>query len=75
MYAVPDPRGRASGRGAWLHPTSECFGLARRRRAFVRALHTNGPVDDGPVAAYLDKHEHLSCTTDRERVDTPMSTR
>jgi predicted RNA-binding protein YlxR (DUF448 family) len=34
----PDPDGTAPGRGAHLHPTSECYDLAVRRKAFARAL-------------------------------------
>jgi predicted RNA-binding protein YlxR (DUF448 family) len=37
---VPDPAGRAPGRGAHLHPTPECLELAVRRRAFPRALRS-----------------------------------
>jgi predicted RNA-binding protein YlxR (DUF448 family) len=51
---VPDIRGRLPGRGAWLHPTSECLERARRRHAFGRALHRQGPLGDDAVAAYLD---------------------
>ena len=40
---IPDPAGRAPGRGAHLHPTQECLDLALRRRAFGRALR----VSDG----------------------------
>ncbi|WP_084285396.1 YlxR family protein [Solirubrobacter soli] len=36
--AVPDPRACLPGRGAWLHPASECFEAAAARRAFNRAF-------------------------------------
>ena len=39
---VPDPKGRAPGRGAHLHPTLECLELAERKRAFARALRQGG---------------------------------
>ncbi|WP_213931366.1 YlxR family protein [Rhodococcus sp. B50] len=42
---IPDPRRRLPGRGAWLHPTPECLGLAVRRRAFGRALRVTGNPD------------------------------
>jgi predicted RNA-binding protein YlxR (DUF448 family) len=42
LEVVPDPAGRAPGRGAHLHPTSACLALALRRRAFPRALKTEG---------------------------------
>ena len=42
LEVVPDPARRAPGRGAHLHPTPECLTLALRRRAFPRALKTEG---------------------------------
>jgi uncharacterized protein len=51
---VVDPRGREPGRGAHLHPTPACLELARRRRAFGRALRLAGPLDDAALAAYLE---------------------
>jgi predicted RNA-binding protein YlxR (DUF448 family) len=42
MEIVPDPRRRAPGRGAHLHPTTACLDLALRRRAFGRALRVTG---------------------------------
>lgn len=42
LEVVPDPAGRAPGRGAHLHPTSRCLELALRRRAFPRALKAPG---------------------------------
>jgi predicted RNA-binding protein YlxR (DUF448 family) len=49
----PDPRHRMPGRGAWLHPTPECFELAVRRKAFGRALRLQAPVDVSAVARHL----------------------
>lgn len=51
---MPDPRGTAPGRGAHLHPTAACLAMAERRRAFVRALRVQAPLDTGPVRDYLD---------------------
>jgi predicted RNA-binding protein YlxR (DUF448 family) len=42
---VADVSAVLPGRGAWLHPTLECFRLAERRRAFGRALRVGGPLD------------------------------
>ncbi|MET9311199.1 YlxR family protein [Kribbella sp. NPDC003505] len=42
---LPDPGHRAPGRGAHLHPTTECFDLAVRRKAFPRAFRVPGPLD------------------------------
>jgi len=44
------------GRGAWLHPTPECFELAVRRKAFGRALRLQAPVDVSAVARHLGIH-------------------
>lgn len=57
---VPDPASIAPGRGAHLHPTSECYALAERRRAFTRALRPRNQegaavaLSSEPVKAYLD---------------------
>ena len=51
---VPDPDGTAPGRGAHLHPTSACYDLAVRRRAFSRALRIQGNgLASAPVGDYL----------------------
>ncbi|MFC5432198.1 YlxR family protein [Microbacterium suwonense] len=47
---VFDERAVMPGRGAWLHPTSECLDAALRRRAFARALRVS-PSLDFPEAA------------------------
>jgi predicted RNA-binding protein YlxR (DUF448 family) len=52
---VPDPRRRAAGRGAWMHPVPGCLDLAERRRAFGRALRVSGAVDCSAVRAYVDR--------------------
>src|SRR5215207_11603156 len=54
----PDPDGRAPGRGAHLHPTTECFDQAVRRRAFTRALRVSVALPGGLSVAPL--REHLS---------------
>jgi uncharacterized protein len=50
---VPDPHARLPGRGAYLHPSQECFELAQRRRALPRALRLPGPLGVGRLAGYL----------------------
>ncbi len=52
---VPDPGRTAPGRGAHLHPTSACYDLAVRRRAFARALRAEGLACE-PVGEYLAQH-------------------
>ena len=51
--AVPDSDGTAPGRGAHLHPTTECYDLAVRRRAFTRALRAREGLACEPVGDYL----------------------
>jgi uncharacterized protein len=50
---VPDPTATAPGRGAHLHPTSECYDLAVRRKAFTRALRLEGGLSAAPVEEYV----------------------
>ena len=53
---LPDPEGTAPGRGAHLHPTTGCYDLAVRRRAFSRALRltqAQGGTSSVPVGEYL----------------------
>lgn len=59
---VPDPRHRASGRGAWVHPDVACVELAQRRRAFARALHVSTATDPMPVRLYLDSIREAGST-------------
>ncbi|TFC27686.1 YlxR family protein [Cryobacterium sp. MDB1-18-2] len=42
---VVDQTATLPGRGAWLHPSIECFQDALRRRAFGRALRVTSPLD------------------------------
>ena len=49
---VPDLDATAPGRGAHLHPTTACYDLAVRRRAFARALRA-GELATAPVGDYL----------------------
>lgn len=67
---VPDPQGTAPGRGAHLHPTTACYELAVRRKAFGRALRilggkATGPLDSAAVGAYVAGHTPEQ-TEDRE---------
>ncbi|MCT2584658.1 YlxR family protein [Actinophytocola gossypii] len=55
---APDPRRRASGRGAWLHPRPSCLDKAERRRAFARALRVPGPLDTGSLRSHLEQSDH-----------------
>jgi uncharacterized protein len=57
LVAEPDVRRRLQGRGAWLHPSSDCLDLAVRRRALPRALRVPGPLDTTRLAAYVGQVE------------------
>jgi predicted RNA-binding protein YlxR (DUF448 family) len=50
---TPDPHGSLPGRGAHLHPDPRCLELARRRRAFGRALRVEGPIDTSLIDAVV----------------------
>ncbi|HSV37410.1 MAG TPA: YlxR family protein [Nocardioidaceae bacterium] len=52
---VPDPAGRAPGRGAHVHPTPECLALALRRRAFVRALRARDGLAPEALTTYVQQ--------------------
>lgn len=54
---VPDPARRAPGRGAHLHPDPACLALAKRRRAFGRALHISGVPDTGALVEFIGPDE------------------
>ena len=56
LRVVPDPRRRLPGRGASVHREQACLDLARRRRAFPRALRTAGPIDLTSLFEYVAQH-------------------
>ena len=69
--AVPDPRGTLPGRGAYLHPASDCLALAVRRRAFPRALRLAGPLDTARVQQFVEEQaaaQQVSQSTGTSRV-------
>jgi uncharacterized protein len=49
----PDPQARLPGRGVYLHSDPVCLDLARRRKAFPRALRTTGSLSLSVLAEYL----------------------
>ncbi|MBW9205486.1 YlxR family protein [Mumia sp. zg.B17] len=53
ISVTPDLRGSAPGRGAHLHPDVTCLERATQRKAFARALRVEGPIDTGPLEAYV----------------------
>lgn len=64
----PDPRRRMDGRGAWLHPATECVDRAERRRAFARALRVDRGVDTTIVRTFVETLDVVPrADPDRER--------
>ena len=57
---VPDPGRRLPGRGAWLHPVSECLSQAERRRAFGRALRVPGNPDTAALDQLVGSGDGIS---------------
>jgi predicted RNA-binding protein YlxR (DUF448 family) len=63
-FVLPDPEHRAPGRGAHLHPTTECFELAVRRKAFPRAFRVQGPLEATGLREYLAQRDKQRDTQD-----------
>ena len=73
LVVDPDPEGTAPGRGAHLHPTTGCFDLAVRRKAFSRALRITpgaGGLSNVPVGEYIAT---LASTTRTDPTDRNWS--
>ncbi|MFC5981835.1 YlxR family protein [Knoellia sp. p5-6-4] len=80
---VPDLRRCLPGRGAWLHPTVDCFDQALRRRAFGRALRVSVALDPAAVRHHLEalsqrhvqkKPSELGTESGFDADEHPMST-
>lgn len=54
---APDPARRLPGRGAWLHPSTDCLKSAERRRAFGRALRVQGDLDLSALVSRIAAEE------------------
>lgn len=61
-----DPKGKLSGRGAYVCASAECIELARKRKSLERSLKV-GPVPE-TVFAELSARVHDLDTTNNERV-------
>ena len=59
---IVDHQQRALGRGAYVHPTSECIDNSLKRRMFVRALRAALNVDVSAIVA-LSNSDHQPSTT------------
>ncbi|MEO6826596.1 MAG: YlxR family protein [Microbacteriaceae bacterium] len=68
---VVDETATSYGRGAWLHPTIECYQAAVRRRAFGRALRVTRELDTTAVPSALEDIVASGSTT-REQAERLM---
>ena len=64
-----DPRRRAPGRGAYVHPDPACVALAVKKRAFGRTLRA--PVEAAAAGAVLTAHL-ASVRPDGAALDAPL---
>ena len=53
VAARVDRFGGLPGRGCWIHPQQSCLDMAGKRRAFSRALRTQGEINLSDVQAYV----------------------
>lgn len=53
-----DPVGTASGRGAYVHPRTECINLAVTRKAFARALKVPISLEVSAIVEYSNQLPH-----------------
>lgn len=56
---VIDPKKNLPGRGAWIHPSSDCLALAIQRNAFGRALKLNGQPDSSGLVISKEQAETM----------------
>jgi predicted RNA-binding protein YlxR (DUF448 family) len=56
---VPDPSATFPGRGAWVHPTSNCIENAIKRRSFGRALRVNSALDTSRLATAVGSSSRI----------------
>ena len=59
---IPDPSATMTGRGAWVHPTTECVEASIKRKAFGRALRSSGTLDTGLVLSHVGGVRTLETT-------------
>jgi hypothetical protein len=52
---VVDETAVLPGRGAWVHPRTDCVEKARTRKAFGRALRITQALDTSPVSEFLER--------------------
>ena len=68
--AVVDQSAALPGRGAWVHPTSECVTTAIQRKAFGRALRVEGALATDGLRLVIPLSTTPSNEADRPRDTT-----
>jgi hypothetical protein len=61
---IPWVAGASNGRGAWLHPSSECLKLALERKAFGRAFRSSGQTDASALINHIEQAETMLATNE-----------
>ena len=56
---VFDPNKTMPGRGAWIHPSSDCLTLAIQRNAFGRALRLGKQIDSSGLVFTKEQAETM----------------
>ena len=54
-----DPNKTMPGRGAWIHPSSDCLNLAIQRNAFGRALRLSKQIDSSGLVFTKEQAETM----------------
>lgn len=54
-----DDLGGLAGRGAWLHPSSDCLRLSTERKAFGRALKVALQLDTSALIKHIEQAETM----------------
>ena len=53
-----DPTFTAPGRGAYVHPNSDCVNVALTRKAFARALRVPMSLDNSAIVNHINQLPH-----------------
>jgi predicted RNA-binding protein YlxR (DUF448 family) len=61
-HLVADPKSVLHGRGAWIHPSSDCLKLAVDRKAFGRAFKSADSIQSAGLAHFIEQAEMMLAT-------------
>ncbi|HTQ22470.1 YlxR family protein [Mycobacterium sp.] len=68
---IVDSASSLPGRGAWLHPVSQCVQQAIRRRAFSKALRITGCAETSAVIEYVSALDAPATEQVAKNMSTP----